>query len=276
MIAQDIHGLSVNLKAPHDLGFLDSIGRVFYVFDQLISGHLCFGVDTGEQKVFVKYAGAPTLMYAGNPDAVVTRLRNTARLYNELAHPALVPLLGTLDCPEGFALVHPWIEGYALAPLEHHYHRFKALPLVARLAMFDRLADFVRFAESRDFLYSGLSNRRILVDFDRQAAFFTSINHLARFPAMAPHPKLAGTGFYVPPEGFTPGTGLDQSANAYALGALAFTFFGLEKSPAGWDAGRALLSIALQAVRDRPEERMENADTFQKQWRAAVLNMQEF
>lgn len=276
MLTQMIHGLPVQLKDFHDLTWLDEYGQVFCVFDQLISGHLCFGVEQGNDRYFIKYAGAPTLMYFGQAGHAIQRLQASVPLYEELRHPALSELLHAISLPHGFALMFKWFPGYALAPLDIHFLRFRSLPLLSRLSMFDTMMDCMALAEDHDYLIGGLSNRRILVDFDTQKAIFSSASHYARFPASTPYPKLAGAGWYLPPEAYVPGFPLDQRCNIYALGALAFTFFGGQKEPALWEAGGQLLKTALKATRDKPEERVQSIRDFQAEWRAGVLAMREF
>ena len=63
MITVFVQDLPVQLKSWHDLDFIHSFGRVFRVFDHLISGNLCFGVENEQGRFFIKYAGAPTINY---------------------------------------------------------------------------------------------------------------------------------------------------------------------------------------------------------------------
>ena len=275
MISQQADGLHFQLKAPHDFTWLNEIGRVFCVFDQLISGNICFGADDGRRRYFIKYAGAQTLMYAGQKEAAVLRLQAAQPRYNELRHPALTRLLGSLETPEGHALVFEWFEGYALAPLELHLDRLLSLPLTARLALFDSLMDFMVLASSKDYLAAGLSHHHILVDFDKQRALLSSVNHFMRFPAATPHPKSPGSSWFLPDEGYQVGKPLDESATVYALGALAFSFFNANKAKArqGWTAGQPLYELASTAIRDKSEHRAQSAARFQAAWREQVRQL---
>jgi len=275
VIWQEVDGLRLQLKAAHDLSWLGDLGRVFCVFDQLISGNLCFGVQDGERRLFVKYAGAQTALYAGHPQAAVQRLEEAAGRYRALRHPCLARLQGEVTLPQGLALVFEWFEGYALAPLEAQLDLTLGLPLVTRLAMYDGLMDLLVRASEADYLAAGLSRHHILVDTDSGRAMLSSLNHFLPFPATTPHPKLPGASWFLPEEAYQVGARLDDSANVYALGALAFLFFNAykEKSAAGWTAGQPLLQLAQQACQPQPARRVPSAARFQAAWRQQVMNL---
>lgn len=268
----------IRVKAWHDFSWLDEFGQVFCVFDQLISGNLCFGVESGSRKLFIKYAGAATMMYAGHPQAAIDRLKASAERYDELRHPCLGQMLGHFETPQGFGLAFQWFEGFALAPVEAHLDSLHQLPLLQRLRMFDGMMDFLVVASQRDYLVAGLANQHILVDFINNKAIFSSVGHYLRFPASVPYPKLPGSPWYLPPEGYRHGAKLDDSANVYALGALAFTFFGSTQSRllSAWDAGKPLFGLASRAVDEKKNLRPVSAQAFQGEWRSIILNTPGF
>lgn len=277
MVQQTLGTVAFELKEAQDFSWLHDFGRVFCVFDRLISGNLCFGVDNGKQKLFIKYAGAKTLMYAGQPQAAADKLAAAGERYRELAHPALSPLLHARAVGNGFALIFPWFEGFALAPLENHLHRLQAAALREKLRMFDSMMDFLALATARDYLTAGLSHRHILVDFEKLKAVFSSVDNFVRFPVIAPYPKLPGSTWFLPPEAYKAGQNLNESTNVYMIGALAFTFFGDSYgfTKAGWTAGRNLYGLASQAVLPKPESRFQTAVLFREKWRETVLAMQD-
>lgn len=275
MITQSMDGIGFELKAPHDFTWIHKYGRVFCAFDNLISGNICFGVTNGQQKYFIKYAGAHTKMYAGQPESAVRHLRDAAGKYEELKHKSVSTLLTTEVTPSGFALVFQWFDGYALAPIELHLNRLQAFHLVDRLRMYDGLVDLIVQANRKDYLAAGLSHQQILINFEESRAIVSSLDHFRRFPLVAPHPKLPGSTWFVPPEGYVVGTPLDERSNVYAQGALAFTFFGnpLKQNEQGWSAGNALYQLAQKAVQEDRENRISSPALYQKLWRETVLKM---
>ena len=276
MIRLEIDGLGCELKRFHDLSWLKGLGRVFVVFDGLISGNLCFGVQAADRRLFVKFAGAPTLQYAGNPDAAVENLISAASKYEALRHPSLSPMIGQFQTSGGFGLLFPWFPGFALAPLELHMNSFRELKLQDRLRMYDNLASFFVHVSDSDYTLAGISDRQILVDFESMNILFSSVDHFMEMPACTPYSKMAGSPWYIPPEGYLPGSSLDEGSNVYALGALAFTFFGDRKkrSEAGWECGPALYRIAKQAMHDKRDSRQAYARDYLSAWRGAVLRME--
>lgn len=102
------------LRAPHDLSFLAEWGEVFRVFDDQDSGNLCFGVDGPNGRLFVKYAGAPTVRYEGSLDDAVARLRGAQRVYEELRHSQLIALRHAGEFGAGFALGFDWTDAEPL------------------------------------------------------------------------------------------------------------------------------------------------------------------
>lgn len=275
MIRLDLDGHACELKAFHNLSWLKDFGRVFCVFDRLISGNLCFGVASGRERYFIKYAGAPALNYSGAPLAAEKRLREAEAKYARLRHPRLIQPLRAFDTPEGFGLVFPWYEGYALSPLEAHMASLRSLPVRKRLELFDGLADFLLNASRCDYIAGGFSDRHILFSAEKEDTTVCSVDRMMLMPAFTPFPKMPGSAWYVPPEGYAPGARLDEQSNVYVMGALAFTFLGNRTAMdgAGWEADRALYAVAKKAVSKAREERQASASEFLGSWRDTVMRL---
>ncbi len=274
MIKIALDGLDIELKCFHDISWLKEYGHAFCVFDRLVSGNLCFGMELRGVKHFIKYAGAPTLNYAGDPQAAVQRLKAAEEKYDQLKHPKLSRKVSRFENVSGFGLVFDWFDGFALAPLEAHMRAMRELPIQTRLRLFDGLADFMVQASNRDYVLSGFSDRHILIDFSRFDAIICSADNMVLMPAKTPYPKMPGSPFYMPPEGYAPGAKLDEKSNIYVMGALAFTFFGNRAitNGTGWEAGSLLYETAKQAVSDDPDKRPNTASAFLERWRGTVLH----
>jgi len=108
---QYIDDIPYKLKVPFDMSFIKRYGRVFKVYDDQDSGNICFGVQNGENRYFVKFAGAPTVHYAGTPDDAISRLKATAPVYQDLAHPNLIKLIRAEEAGGGFAVIFEWTDG---------------------------------------------------------------------------------------------------------------------------------------------------------------------
>lgn len=72
-------GVPCALQEAFDLSFLRQWGKVFRVFDQQDSGNLCFGLEDGTHRYFVKFAGARPVRYKGEPERAVELLKQSVR-----------------------------------------------------------------------------------------------------------------------------------------------------------------------------------------------------
>lgn len=63
---------------------------MFKVYDDQDSGNICFGTEKDGQRYFIKFAGAPTEQYNGNPADAIARLKATLPVYSELQHENLI------------------------------------------------------------------------------------------------------------------------------------------------------------------------------------------
>ncbi|QUO32475.1 hypothetical protein KFE17_01590 [Faecalicatena sp. Marseille-Q4148] len=63
---------------------------MFQVYDNQDSGNICFGTEKDGQRYFIKFAGAPTEQYNGNPADAIARLKATLPVYSELQHENLI------------------------------------------------------------------------------------------------------------------------------------------------------------------------------------------
>lgn len=270
-----IDGLPVRLKAPHDLSWISRFGRVFCVFDQLISGHLGLGIEDGGNRYFVKYAGAPTLGYAGDPRTAAAKLREADDIYHQLSHPCLSKRLDAFETRGGFGIVFSWFPGFALAPMDIHMRRLRALPPGKRFALFDGLAAFLAQASARDYITAGIADQNILVDFEGERAIFCSVDHFLLMPAVNARGRLPGSPWFLAPEAYEKGARLDEATNVYQLGMLAQTFFGDRAAPSvkHWEGTGALYEVAEKACHPLPAKRYQQAGQFLAAWRQAVMDI---
>ena len=69
------------LKSAFDFSFLSEHGTVFKVYDDQDSGNICFGTEKDCQRYFIKFAGAPTEQYTGDPADAIARLKATLPVF---------------------------------------------------------------------------------------------------------------------------------------------------------------------------------------------------
>lgn len=57
---------SKKMSAP-PFSFMKEYGTAFKVYDDQDSGNICFGTEKDGQRYFIKFAGAPTEQFGGDP-----------------------------------------------------------------------------------------------------------------------------------------------------------------------------------------------------------------
>lgn len=268
-----IGGHSVRLKAFHDLSFVTRHGRVFSVFDQHSCGMLGFGLITDEgRRIYLKYAGAPTLNYPSDPSFAIEKLRIALPRYQALRHPALIRLLYSEETPHGLLGVFEWAEGLALGPHQDGFAAMRAAPLVERLRMFDRLCDLHLRAEELGLAIAGLSDAKLIYEPSGGRLTLISIDEYLSLPSRNLRGRIPGSPLYLPPEGYRVGNAIDETSNVYALAALSHCLFGdrADKTKEAWQAPEKLYEVARRGLEEDRGRRQQSTAEFLSQWREAV------
>lgn len=271
-----LDGVAFQLAAPENFDWLKKYGTVFQVWDQQPSGNICFGVDGPWGKLFIKYAGAHTLRYPGDPAQAAHTLQNAMPLY-ELRHPALVQLLAHGPVEKGYAAVFAWQEGFPLRELQgtQHKERLQKLPLWQILSMLDGMIDLhVQLAEmgyvAVDF-YDGnlmadpLQGRLVLCDADLYR----------KKPAVNDRGRMFGSSRFMAPEEFERGAAITESTTVFNLASLAFEIFGdnMDRRKKMWHGPLPLYDVAARATAEKPLDRFATVRAFQTAWREAVSRL---
>lgn len=271
-----LDGISFQLAAPEDFGWLKKYGTVFKVWDQQPSGNICFGVDGPWGKLFIKYAGAHTLRFDGNPAEAAYTLQQAMPLY-EVRHPALVNLLAHGPVANGYAAVFAWQEGFILreGPGGENKARLQALPLWQVLSMLDGIIDLhVQLAEygyvAVDF-YDG----NLLVNPQTGQMVLCDADLYRKKPATNDRGRMFGSARFMAPEEFMWGESITECTTVFNLSALAFEIFGdnMDRRKKLWHGPAMLFDVAAKAAAERPLDRYATVRAFQSAWRNAVSQL---
>ncbi len=166
---QYIDEIPYKLKSPFDLSFIEGYGEVFKVFDDQDSGNICFGVKNGDQKIFIKFAGAPTACYAGKPEEAVAELQAAVKVYEDLAHPHLIKLIRAEEIGGGFAAIFEWTDGECMGkmyPLSRE--TFMQMPDNTKLDVFHAILDFHIHVIEQGYVAIDFYDGSILYDFSKR------------------------------------------------------------------------------------------------------------
>ncbi|MHB0999294.1 MAG: serine/threonine protein kinase [Armatimonadota bacterium] len=275
----------VRLRENYDFRFLKDIGEVFAVFDEQDSGNICFGVDNGHEKLFVKYAGARTIDFNGDPNDAVARLKKAVPLYDTLRHPSLIELQDDFPVNDGYAAVFTWFSGeclhshWAFTPFEKYTHpdspscRHKHLSLDLRLDSMDTILAFHDHVALKGYVAIDFYDGSILYDFSHNITKICDIDFYNRQPYVNRMGRLWGSTRFMSPEEFEQGALIDEVTNVFNMGAAAFVLLGGEtdRSFEKWEAGEALYEVARKAINPDRNERYSSILAFRYAWNEAKL-----
>jgi serine/threonine-protein kinase len=270
---QWIDGVPYKLKAPFDFAFIGKYGKVFTVFDDQDSGNICFGVNDGETKRFIKFAGAPTARANVSTEEAIERMKLTVPIYRDLAHPALTRMVGAEEIGGGFAMVFEWNNAECMGKqFPASRKKFMEMPNDARLRVFDEILDFHAHAAERGYVAIDFYDGSIMYDFNADKAVICDIELYEKAPAKNNMGRMYGSSRFMSPEEFQLGAMIDEITNVYTMGATAFALFGGERdrSLEKWRLSKNLYTVAIKAVSDERNERQQSIEQFIAEWRAAT------
>lgn len=269
---QYVDGVPFKLKSAYDFGFLKKYGTVFKVYDDQDSGNICFGTEKDGQRYFIKFAGAPTEQYTGDPAEAIARLKATLPVYSDLHHENLIELIEAGDVGGGFAMVFRWVPGDCMARMYPAAHRrFMQLPVDARLTVFRDILSFFEYIASQNYVAIDFYDGSILYDFENGRTMICDIDFFRKQPCSNDMGRMWGSSLFQSPEEFQLGAAIDEITNVYTLGATAFALFGgYARTRDNWQLGGKLFEVAAKAVRDDRSQRQQSIRQLREEWTAAL------
>ena len=268
---QYIDGIPFKLKSTFDFSFMKEYGTVFKVYDDQDSGNICFGTEKDGQRYFVKFAGAPTEQYGGDPADAISRLKATLPIYSDLKHENLIELIEAKEIGAGFAMVFKWADGDCMGRMSPAaYRRFIQLPINDRLAVFSDILSFLECVVSRNYVAIDFYDGSIMYDFVNGKTTICDIDLFRKQPCVNDMGHMWGSSRFQSPEEHQLGADIDEITNVYTLGATAFALFGeYNRTREKWQLSDKLFEIATRAVSDDRANRQQTIRQFTAEWEAA-------
>jgi serine/threonine-protein kinase len=280
----NIDDVTFQLKENIDFSWLQELGHVFAVFDQQDSGNICFGVEQGGQKKFIKYAGAKTAEYNGDPQEAVSRLMKAIPIYYELKHPSLIEIIDHFKVDSGYAAIFKWFNGECLhshwsfpPPAKYidpnsPFYKYKHLSIEQRLRSLDSIFNFHIFVEEKNHVAIDFYDGSILYDFANNETRICDIDFYERKPFHNNMGRLWGSSRFMSPEEFELGAEIDSRTNVYTMGAIAFGLLGgeLDRSLEKWEASKELYNVVCPSVDNNKQMRYQTVKEFYKAWINAI------
>lgn len=270
---QYVDDIPYKLKAPFDFSFLQKFGEVFKVYDDQDSGNICFGVRNGEERLFIKFAGAPTSRYEGKPEEAIAALKSAVNVYQDLAHPHLVRLIRGEEVGGGFAAIFEWSDGECMGKMYPvSRERFMQLPDSTKIDVFRDILDFHIHAADQGYVAIDFYDGSILYDFSKRKTLICDIDLYEKRPYFNTMGRMWGSSRFMSPEEFQKGAEIDEITNVYVMGATAFALFGGEKDRLleNWRLSEALYEVARRAVSDEREKRHGSLVEFKREWDSKI------
>jgi aminoglycoside phosphotransferase (APT) family kinase protein len=268
---QQIHNVSYKLKAPFDMSFIQQYGKVFKIYDGQDSGNICFGVRNGENRYFIKFAGAPTEQYPGMPEDAITRLKTTVPVYQDLAHPNLIKFIRAEEIGGGFAVIFEWTDGECMGrmyPLSRQ--KFLQMPYSTRLDVFDDILLFHAYVIDKGYVAIDFYDGSIMYDFTTKQTVLCDIDFYSKMPYTNNMGRMWGSSRFMSPEEFELGATIDEITNVYLMGATAFSLFSdYDRRLDKWQLSEELYRVALKAVSNERNQRQQSIQQFMEEWNEA-------
>jgi serine/threonine protein kinase, bacterial len=281
-----IDSISFELKKNYDFDWLNRYGKVFCVFDQQDSGNICFGVENENKKLFIKYAGAPTINYEGKYEDAILRMKNAIQVYKDIEHPNLIKLIEHFEQGKGYTSIFEWANGECLhahwnfdkypqyTHPESPNFRFNQLRLELKLDCIDKIFSLHKLVTQKGYAAIDFYDGSIMYDFETNKTTICDIDFYAKSPIINTTGRIWGSSKFMSPEEFERGAIIDEITTIFTMGALAFEILGnnQNRSIEHWKAPKKLFEIAKRATNKDRDLRYKSINDFYTAWNTALEN----
>lgn len=265
---QSIDGLFYKLKGLFDFDFLKKYGTVFKVFDDQDSGNICFGIEKNKNRFFVKFAGAPTEQFNGNPKDAIERLESSVSVYESLKHENLINFIKSEHIGNGFAMIFDWFDGECIGRMCPSSHKkFNDLSIDLKLKIFNDILSFFVYIASQKFVAVDFYDGNILYDFNKNKTTICDIDFYKKMPFKNDVGRMFGSSLFLSPEEIKLGEVVDEVTNVYTVGATAFAIFSnFDRTGKNWPLPSKSFEVASKAVNEVRRKRQQTILEFWKDW----------
>jgi serine/threonine-protein kinase len=285
-IINQIDGVSFELKKVFDFNWLNMYGKVFCVFDQQDSGNICFGVENENKRLFIKYAGAPTVNYDGKYEDAILRMKAAIPIYENIQHPNLIKLIQHFKQGEGYASIYEWVNGECLHahwnfekyPKYTHPQspnfKFNQLGMEQKLDCIDKIFILHKLVAENGYVAIDFYDGSIIYDFETNKTTVCDIDFYTKGSFINTMGRMWGSSRFMSPEEFELGTTIDEITNVFTMGATAFEILGNNhnRNIEQWKASEKLFKVAEKATSKDKRQRYQSINDFYNAWKIALEN----
>jgi hypothetical protein len=248
------------------------LGQIFEVCDLQDSGNVSYGVDLGQERIFVKCATTPS---------AAAGLERAAVLHRDVSHPAVVGPRTLVRFADGLcALVYPWCDGTVLYPttklgaaIRTHpdgpWVRFRALPVRRAYAAVDALLDAHLAITAAGYVAADFYDGCMLYDFHTHQMRLVDLDEYRPGPFTVEGDRLPGSRRFMAPEEFCRGATIDLRTTVYVLGRSIRLLLDATDVEEQWRGTAEQLAVVSVATQSDPALRYPDVPALTSAWRSA-------
>ena len=272
-ILQQIDGVTFRMREAFDFEFLRKFGRVFQAFDDQDSGNICFGMERDGERLFVKFAGAPTARYEGAASEAVQRLKQTVPIYEAIRHDTLIEYLGSEEIGGGFALIFRWTDAHCMGRMyPEERAKFLRLSLEKRLTVFRDILRFLEAVHEAGYVAVDFYDGSVMYNFEAEKTVVCDIDFFRKKPCTNDMGRMWGSSLFMAPEEHVLGAKIDEVTNVYTAGAMAFALLAdFDRSGEKWTLSDGLYRVAAKAVSEERSQRWNSLREFREVWERELM-----
>jgi len=250
--------------------FVAQHAEVFAVFDAQDSGNVSYGARVGEERLFIKTAGAPGdhRPYLRH-DARVALLHNAARLARAVSDPALPALRNIIESAEGPLLIYDWVDGELVGVSRERrtdptsaFARFRALdPREGAVALDAVFRLHVRLAQA-GWIASDFYDGALIYDFARRRIHVMDLDSYHDGPFTNDMGRMFGSDRFMAPEEYELGARIDERTTVFTMGRTVEQLLPLGTEP--------IANLIARACDADPRRRYETVAQFYDAWSAVA------
>lgn len=284
-IIKIIDNVTFELKRDYDFSWLSKYGKVFCVYDQQDSGNICFGVENENRKLFIKYAGAPTVNYEGKLEDAILRIKKSLPVYEDIKHPNLINLVEHFNQGEGYACIYEWVDGECLhahwnfdkypkyTHPESPNFKFNLLTLEKKLHCIDIIFNLHTLVAEKGYVAIDFYDGSIMYDFKTNKTTICDIDFYYKGSFTNVDGSMICSPRFMSPEEREKGAIIDEVSNVFNLGAITYELLGNNRSRSlkDWKGSEKLFYVAKKATSKDRTERYQSIKDLYKAWNSAII-----